>query len=97
MKEYHDKKRFTVSDILNVMYADIANNDVNIERLTNGGKDLRKLLEIVDKDYFSKEPLQAVFDDLDTYQMVLKDGIYVSVDAIFNSEEKCTLSIIQLY
>ena len=83
---YSQKQKFGVKEIFEVMYEDIVKLDPKIKVATNGGQNSTQLLEYVERNY-SKNEETGLLDDLENYQMKGTDGLFVSVDAVYESSE----------
>lgn len=83
---YSQKQKFGVKEIFQVMYEDIVKLDPKIKVATNGGQNSTQLLEYVERNY-SKNEETGLLDDLENYQMKGTDGLFVSVDAVYESSE----------
>lgn len=91
MTDFYHKKRVTVEDVIQVIYPDLSKANEEIIKISSNGKNIQKILEFVDQNYFETTPAEFMFDDLDSYQMTTVYGFNLSVDAIYDSREDCRL------
>lgn len=92
LKQFLGKTAVGVEEFLDVMYPELEQKHPVLTRLTNGGQNLAKLLEFLDNQYFGK--LTSLFDDIEAFQFeVQEDGLLLAVDAIYQSQEKGTCSV----
>ncbi len=89
MVDFYRKKRVTVEDVVAVIYPDLSKANEDIIKISSNGKNIQKILEFIDQNYFETAPAEYMFDDLDSFQMTSVQGLSVSVDAIFDSREDC--------
>lgn len=89
MKQFTEKRAFSVGDVMNLLYQDLVEKDQDISKMTNNGTEKSKLLEYIDQNYFDQVPEETVTDDFDTLHIPITSGFSLSVDAVHQSKEKC--------
>ena len=90
MVDFFHKKRVSVEDVVAVVYPDLSKANEEIIKISSNGKNIQKILEFIDQNYFETTPAEYMFDDLDSFQMSTVNGFSVSVDAVFDSREDCS-------
>lgn len=86
MREYDEKPKMDIRDILTVLYGDIVETDANIAASTDGGKSPEKVLAYLDQGFARRQSF-ALLDDIEMYQTPATEGVHVSVDAIYENRQ----------
>jgi len=86
MREYDEQSKIGIADVLAALFEDLALIDPGIAARTEGGKSPERVLAYIDETFSGKQSF-ALLDDVEAYQSLATEGLYVSVDAIFENRQ----------